>query len=86
MAYFAPEQWVALSVVAGVGILAILHVLGAGFRHDRELHDLRLKAMELRTGYNARLAAIRAREQEEPIEVDVVGAIGPEADQVKAAA
>ena len=85
MAYFALEQWVALSVVAGIGILAILHVLAARFRDDRALHDLRLKAMDLRTGYNARLTALRAGERGAPLEVDVVGSIGPEPELAKAA-
>ena len=40
--------------------------------------DLRERAGVLRTGYNARLAAMRSREAEVPIEVDVVGEIGPE--------
>ena len=77
MAYFAPEQWVALSVLAGIGILAILSVLAGQFRQERELLDLRARAGDLRTGYNARIAALRARETEAPLEVDVVGEIGP---------
>ena len=86
MAYFAAEQWVALSALAGVGILSVLSVLAAQFRHDRELFDLRQRAGELRTGYNARLAALREREHDAPVEVDVVGEIGPEAGEVRQAA
>ena len=78
MAYFSPEQWVALSVIGAIGILGILNVLASQFRQARELLDLRAKAGELRSGYNARIEAMRARELDAPVEVAVVGEIGPE--------
>jgi len=74
MAYFGVEHWVALSVLGGFGILSILHTLAARFQRERDLHDLRVRAAELRQGYTARVAALRARElgQDEVVEVDVV--------------
>lgn len=72
MAYFTIEQWVALSAMSGVGIIAILRVLAHRFEHDRSVHDLRLRARTLRQDYNARLAAMKANTEEEPIEAEVV--------------
>ncbi len=87
MAYFSPEQWVALSVIGAIGIIGILSVLASQFRQDRELLDLRERAGALRRGYNARIEAMRAREIDAPVEVDVVGEIGPEtAAQLREAA
>jgi hypothetical protein len=86
MAYFAPEQWVALSVLAGVGILTILNVLATRFRHERDVHDLRLKANALRNDYAVRMAALKAANTEEPIEAEVVGEIGPDGEPINVAA
>jgi hypothetical protein len=86
MAYFTIEQWVALSVLAGVGILSILRVLAFRFQHDREITDLRLRASILKRDYAARMAALKAGTDEEPIEVEVIGEIGPEAEPVRVAA
>jgi hypothetical protein len=69
MAYFAPEHWVALLGVCALGILAILHVLAAQFRCERNVHDLRIQTTNLRKAYSARLAAMRS-EESDVIEVD----------------
>ncbi len=69
MAYFPVEGWVALSVVGAAGILAILSVLARQFQHFRTVHDLRVEATGLRRGYAARLAAMRAKEAGEVVEV-----------------
>ena len=86
MAYFTIEQWVALSVLAGIGILTILRVLAHRFEHERALHDLRVQARTLRHDYNARLAAMKSGAAEDPIEVDVIDTIEPEAVPMQAAA
>ncbi|HEY0435422.1 MAG TPA: hypothetical protein VGC92_02205 [Phenylobacterium sp.] len=70
MAYFGVEGWVALSCLAGAGILAMLHVLATCFSHERDKHDLRVRAAELRSGYAARLAVLRAADKD-VIEVEV---------------
>ena len=75
MAYFTLEQWVALSTIGGVGIIAILRVLAHRFEHERSLHDLRTRAYTLRRDYTARLAAMKAGWEAEPIEAEVVGEI-----------
>lgn len=78
MAYFGIEGWVALSAISAAGILAILHVLATLSGQERDLHDLRIRATELRQGYAARLANMRRREIGEA-DVEVVGVIEPEA-------
>jgi len=76
MAYFGWEAWVALSAIGGAGILAILQTLARHFEHDREAHDLHVRAAELKVRYVARLKSMRDREK--PVEVDVIGSIEPE--------
>ena len=85
MAYFPGEAWVAFSVIGAAGIIGMLHVLASRFQHERDLHDLRVRATELRTGYAQRVAALRARERGETPVAEVVGVIGPDGELRQAA-
>jgi hypothetical protein len=70
MTYFTAEGWVALSAIAAVGILAFLHLLARMSATARALTQLKSDATSLRLGYAERLAALRAREAGEVVEVD----------------
>ncbi len=70
MAYFPPEVWVALLAAGGAGILAILHVLAKRLRREVQLHDLRIRTVELRNAYAKRLEALNGQEMGEVEEVD----------------
>jgi len=62
MAYSGWESLVAVSAFGAVGILTVLHTLARAFQHERDLHDLRVRAGDLRLSYAARLKALKDRE------------------------
>ncbi|MFA6046395.1 MAG: hypothetical protein WC718_15530 [Phycisphaerales bacterium] len=55
MEAFSGQVMVVLSIVGGLGVLGILHVMATAVRHDTELHDLKLRVHRLRREQMERL-------------------------------
>lgn len=49
--------------VAAAAVVAVLHTLAERIKHEREVHELRLRVHEVRTAYAQRLADLAARER-----------------------
>ena len=64
------QLWTVLAVVAGVGVLALLHFLASGLRNATNLHDVRVKVARLRKD---RLERRMEGPQDEIIEVGEAG-------------
>ena len=58
MAGFSGQVWVLLAVVAGVGVLSILHFMAASLRNVTYLHDMRVQVNSLRKQQAERLQAL----------------------------
>lgn len=42
------KAWVILSVIAGVGVLGVLHCVASSINNHHKVHDLRVRVNELR--------------------------------------
>lgn len=62
------ETWLLLAGVTGICLLSILYTLARYFGAEREVHDLKVRVIDLRKTYHRRLAM-----QEGIIEAEVVG-------------
>lgn len=60
MATFSDEAWYLIALVASVSVLASLHSLGAFYREQTRVHDLKVRVQELRRQYKKRLADLAA--------------------------
>lgn len=56
MSDFTAETWVLLGMVAAVGAIGILYTLAQTFAHERRVHELKIRVVELRRSYSKRLA------------------------------
>jgi len=52
----------AMLAVAAAAVIAILHTLAERIKHERDVHELRLRVHDVRTAYAQRLADLAARE------------------------
>ena len=55
MAHFSTETWTLLALIAGAGVLAFLHALGAAARNEVYIHDLQVRVARLRVEYFKRI-------------------------------
>jgi hypothetical protein len=58
MAAFSGQVWVILTVVAGVGVLSILHFLASSIRNNTYVHDMRVRVAGIRKEQAERLQAL----------------------------
>lgn len=58
MAGFSGQVWVVLAIVAGVGVLSILHFLASSIRNDTYVHDMRVRVAGIRKEQAERLQAL----------------------------
>jgi hypothetical protein len=58
MATLTSQVWVVLAVIAGVGVLSILHYIAATFSNAAYVHDLRVRVSAIRKDQAERLKAI----------------------------
>jgi hypothetical protein len=77
MAYLPGEAWVAVGVVGAAGLTACLHVLALRAKRECDVHDLRVRTLELRAAYAKRLAEEAEGEVIEVEPEDIAGRIGP---------
>jgi len=62
--------WTLAAVLAGIGVLALLHFMAAGLRNVTHIHDMRVKVGTLR---KERVERLRTRAAEEIVEVGEAG-------------
>lgn len=79
MAYFPGDAAVALGLIGGGGVVACGHILAARIRHECALHDLRVRAAELRAAYAKRLEEAEMLGEVETVEDEpaVAGRVAP---------
>ena len=64
------QVWLVLAVVAGVGVLALLHFIACGLKDVTHIHDMRVKVAGLRKDRIDRIAAASHHEVIEVGEAD----------------
>jgi hypothetical protein len=74
--------WLVLGAVAFTLVTVVLHTLARSLQEERRVSELRDRVMELRAGYNLRLAELAGRGIDE---VSPVGEDGPAETTRKAA-
>ena len=52
------QVWVVLAIVAGVGVLSVLHILAASLRNAAYVHEMRVRVSTLRKDQAERLQAL----------------------------
>lgn len=65
MVEFPGHVWLALALIGAACTVAFLHALADAVRHERRMHELRIRSAELRRQY-----AAQSGQSEDVIEVD----------------
>jgi hypothetical protein len=55
---FGAQVWVVLAVVAGTGVLCLLHFMASSIRNVTYVHDMRVRVSNLRKDQAERLQAL----------------------------
>jgi hypothetical protein len=58
MMAFSGQVWVMLAIVAGVGVLSVLHYMAASLRNATYVHDMKVRVSSLRKEQAERLQAL----------------------------
>lgn len=63
MATLGSQVWVVLAVIAGAGVLGVLHYLAASLSNATYLHDMKVRVAALRKDQAERLQALAEAEE-----------------------